>query len=214
MQNQLLQINNISFSVTLWLNSQCFGIKYLCSGVQFLECLYFTDNNNYYNKWCLTYCYIYIHSNQHHILILYVQIFRDGQSNFPRRVFPTSHHDVGFRRGVLKFFEIHLKENRIINFSQLQQHSNFDQFQIEDEMEDQYKNLNYNFKIQKKIQIIDTSTVLLQNTSRQRKQINARVNPMKEQISQCLLNLNNNHLQFSRNVVSIFKQLEAGESCQ
>ncbi|CAL6041081.1 Hypothetical_protein [Hexamita inflata] len=118
-----------------------------------------------------------------------------------------------------------LKTHKIFqtkSVNQYQQHTQIEhyltikkhQFQIEDQIQDQYMPTIKEQKIQKMIQIIDVPTILLQNTSQQRKQINARVNPMKEQISQCLLNLNNNHLQFSRNVVSIFKQLEAGESCQ
>ncbi|CAL6061465.1 leucine-rich_repeat domain-containing protein [Hexamita inflata] len=109
--------------------------------------------------------------------------------------------------------ELYLNSNRITNFASLlllEHHSNFYKF----EFSDQYEPTINEQKIYLKIQRIDQSTVLLQDISQQRKQINARVNPMKEQISQCLLNLNNNHLQFSRNVVSIFKQLEAGESCQ
>ncbi|CAL6013392.1 Conserved_hypothetical protein [Hexamita inflata] len=123
-------------------------------------------------------------------------------------------HDISPLSSLNNLIEIHLKENRITDFSSIKQHSNFTQFYIEDEMEDQYRLIIEEQNIYIKIQIIDTSTILLRNTSRQRKQINTRVNLIKEQISQCLFNLNNNHLQFSRNAASFIQQLDTDESCQ
>ncbi|CAL5974494.1 Conserved_hypothetical protein [Hexamita inflata] len=123
-------------------------------------------------------------------------------------------HDISPLSSLNNLIELYLNENIITDFSSVKQHINLHQFQIEDQIKDQYMPTIKEQKIYKKIQIIDTSTILLRNTSRQRKQITARVNHMKEQISQCLLNLNNNHLQFSRNVISIFQQLDTGESCQ
>ncbi|CAL6013928.1 Conserved_hypothetical protein [Hexamita inflata] len=51
------------------------------------------------------------------IIQLYQQNFaRDGQSHFPRRVFPTSHHDVGFRRGILKFSIMKVVSSHFLSF--------------------------------------------------------------------------------------------------
>ncbi|CAL6013404.1 Conserved_hypothetical protein [Hexamita inflata] len=123
-------------------------------------------------------------------------------------------HDISPLCSLNNLIELYLNENIITDFSSVKQHINLHQFQIEDQIKDQYMPTIKEQKIYKKIQIIDTSTILLRNTSQRRKQINARVNLIKEQISQCLFNLNNNHLQFSRNVISIFQQLDTGESCQ
>ncbi|CAL6107594.1 Myb-like_DNA-binding domain-containing protein [Hexamita inflata] len=38
------------------------------------------------------------------------------QSHFPRRVFPTSHHDVGFRRGILKFAIMKVVSSHFLHF--------------------------------------------------------------------------------------------------
>ncbi|CAL6013318.1 leucine-rich_repeat domain-containing protein [Hexamita inflata] len=121
-------------------------------------------------------------------------------------------YDISPLSSLYNLIELHLKDNQITNFSSLEQHSNFNQFQIEDEMTCQYKPDIEEYNIYDKIQRIDLSTILLQNMSKQRKQINTRVNQMTKLI--CLQNLYSNCLKFSSNIISVFKQLDIGESCQ
>ncbi|CAL6023443.1 Hypothetical_protein [Hexamita inflata] len=61
---QFINFKSEKFSVFI---IQQFSYRYI---IQLLQYYY-----NYYNKRCLTYYNIYIHSNQHYILILYVLIF-------------------------------------------------------------------------------------------------------------------------------------------
>ncbi|CAL6107624.1 leucine-rich_repeat domain-containing protein [Hexamita inflata] len=106
--------------------------------------------------------------------------------------------------------KLYLNDNRIANIQNLQKHPNFQYFYINDQIQP----IEQEQRIYSKIQNIDTSTILLQNTNLKRKHINTSVQFMKRRIPQLMQNLNSNHLKFSRSIVQLWDQLDTIEFCQ
>ncbi|CAL6013470.1 leucine-rich_repeat domain-containing protein [Hexamita inflata] len=106
--------------------------------------------------------------------------------------------------------KLYLNDNRITNILNLQKHPNFQYFYINDQIQP----IVSEQRIYSKMQNIDTSTILLQNTNLKRKHINTCVQYMKGRIPQLMQNLNINHLKFSRSIVQLWDQLDTIEFCQ